>query len=238
MQQEQSTNSNFDPVAGEFFLVNKPLGWTSFDAVNKIRYLLKKKYKVKKIKVGHGGTLDPLATGLLIIGSGSKTKELEGLAGRNKSYEGTIVLGATRPSYDMETEIDESFSIDHITEAMILETAKSFEGEQMQTPPLFSAKKVDGKKAYVEARKGNDLVIPPSFINITHFKITAVQLPKVHFAVSCTKGTYIRSLAHDFGKALNSGAYLSALIRTESEPFKLHEAKSIEEWTLQINGPV
>jgi tRNA pseudouridine55 synthase len=227
---------DFDPVAGEILLVNKPLGWTSFDVVNKIRYNLKKRYKLKKIKVGHGGTLDPLATGLLIIGTGSKTKLLESLSGKDKSYEGTIVIGATRPSYDLETEVNETFPVEHITEALIYQTAESFLGLQMQLPPLFSAKKVDGKKAYIEARKGNEMVLQPNAVNITKFTITAINLPKIHFAVSCSKGTYIRSLAHDFGKALNSGAYLSALIRTESEPYKLQEAKELEDWVAVLSA--
>ena len=214
---------NFDFANGEILLVDKDLEWSSFQAVKKIKYL----FKIKKI--GHGGTLDPLATGLLVMGTGKKTKELEGIMGKEKVYTGTITLGSTTPSYDLETEFDQYFDTSHITEDKILKTAQSFIGEQLQYPPIFSAIKVNGKRAYKSARKGEKIEIKPRTINILSFNITKIDMPNINFEVKVSKGTYIRSLAHDFGKALDSGAHLSALRRTEVGEFNVEDAYTIQE---------
>ena len=220
--------------AGQMLLVDKPLEWTSFNVVNKIRYLLKHKLGIKKIKVGHAGTLDPLATGLLIICIGKKTKEIESFSGQQKVYTGTFTLGSTTPSFDLESEIDSTFETDHISKELILETAKSFLGEQIQIPPIFSAKKIDGKRAYVSARKGEEVKMRPNPITIYRFEITEIKGNIVHFLIEASKGTYIRSIANDFGKRLNSGAHLSSLVRTQSGDFKLENALSIEEFESQL----
>ncbi len=230
---------------GEVLLINKPLEWTSFDVVNKLRYtLLKNLYKYKeipagqkaKLKVGHAGTLDPLATGLLIVCIGKETKNIDQYMATEKEYTGTIFLGATRPSYDNETEVNATFPIAHITPEIIYETAKQFEGELMQLPPLFSAIKKDGKRLYQSARAGEEVELTPRKIHITSFEITNVELPLVSFKVVCSKGTYIRSLAFDFGKALNSGAYLNSLCRTRSGEFKLENAYQLDELLKQISA--
>ena len=226
----------YDFKAGEVLLVDKPLEWTSFDVVNKLRYELKHKTGVKRFKVGHAGTLDPLASGLLIICCGKATKTIDSYMGMPKEYTGTIVLGATRPSYDMETEIDQTFDISNLTEEQILEVVPEFLGELNQIPPLFSAKKIDGKKAYELARKGSDIELKPNQITIYEFELTRIELPEVDFRVKCSKGTYIRSLAHDFGKALNNGAYLAALRRTAIGDFRVEQAKSIENWIVEIQN--
>ncbi len=219
---------------GEILLVDKPLHWTSFQVVNKLRWKIKHKIGVKKIKVGHAGTLDPLATGLLILCTGKSTKKIESYMGLEKTYSGTITIGATRPSYDMETEIDQTFSTDHITELLIQNTAKSFLGDSEQTPPIFSAKKVDGKKAYDLARAGQAVSLKPKIINISQFDITEIRPNEVDFMISCSKGTYIRSIAHDFGKKLNSGAYLSALRREKIGPYQVKNSKNVEQWLDEI----
>lgn len=224
----------YDYKGGEILLVNKPLEWTSFDAVNKLRYTIKHRIKVKKIKVGHAGTLDPLADGLLIICTGKKTKSIESLMGLEKTYSGIIRLGGTTPSYDLETEIDQSYPVDHINEDLIRETAQNMEGEQDQYPPIFSAKKVQGKKAYDFARKGEEVELKPKRITIRKFEVTKIDGLDVHFLISCSKGTYIRSIAHDFGKALQSGAHLAALRREAIGDFKLSDAKTVEDWLEEI----
>lgn len=213
---------------GQVLLIDKPLEWTSFQAVNKLRWHIKQRFKIKKIKVGHAGTLDPLATGLLIICTGKQTKEIQTYQGQEKEYTGTFTLGATTPSYDLETEIDENFPIEHITEELLKETTKQFLGEIQQKPPIFSAIKKDGKRLYELARKGETTEIKARTVNITEFEITNINLPKVDFRVVCSKGTYIRSLAYDFGKALNSGAHLSTLRRTKIGFFSVDDATSIE----------
>jgi len=213
---------------GAVLCFDKPLHWTSFQLVNKVRWLIRRKYNIKKIKVGHAGTLDPLATGLVIICTGKATKTISGLMGQDKIYTGEITLGATRPSYDMETEIDTEFPYDHISEKEIHANTKTFTGKIMQQPPVFSALKKEGKRLYEYARKGESVEIPKREVQIDEFKITTVNLPKVEFYVKCSKGTYIRSLAHDFGKALDSGGYLSALKRTQIGDFELENAMSIE----------
>lgn len=219
---------------GQILLFNKPKHWTSFQLVKKVRYELKQLLGVKKLKVGHAGTLDPLATGLMIIAVGKKTKELQALTGLNKTYTGTFVLGATRPSFDEETEINETFPTDHITEEMIQKVVEDFTGEHEQTPPVFSAKRIEGKRAYQHARAGKEVKMRKTIVTIHNFKITDIRMPEIDFEVTCSKGTYIRSLASDFGKALNSGAYLTNLKRTAIDQFKLEEAFELEHWVEQV----
>ena len=220
---------------GKVFLIDKPLTWTSFNAVSKIKWLIKKKFKVKKIKVGHAGTLDPLATGLLIICTGKFTKSIDEFQAQKKEYTGTITVGGTTPSYDMETEINETFEIKHITNDLILETAKSFIGEQDQFPPIFSALKKGGKRLYEMARAGEKVEVEARRINIEEFEITKVELPNIEFRTIVSKGTYIRSLAFDFGKRLKSGAYLSSLRRTKIGDFNVDNAISPEEFEKLFN---
>ena len=216
---------------GQILLFDKPLNWTSFQLVNKVRWMIRKSCDIKKIKVGHAGTLDPLATGLLIICTGKFTKKIPELQGQIKEYTGTITLGATRPSYDMETEVDQVFPIEHISEEKIKEATKNFIGEIDQFPPVFSALKKDGKRLYEYAREGVEVEIKSRKITIEAFEITAINLPEVAFRVVCSKGTYIRSLAHDFGKALNSGGYLSVLRRTKIGDFNVDNAITPDDFT-------
>ena len=210
---------------GQVLLIDKPLNWTSFQVVNKLRWHIRQKFNLKKIKVGHAGTLDPLASGLLIICTGSFTKKIDEYQGQIKEYTGEITLGATTPSYDMESEIDEIFSITHISEDLIYKTENQFIGEIDQKPPMFSALKKDGVRLYDMAREGKIIEIASRKITINEFEITNINLPKVEFRVVCSKGTYIRSLAFDFGKALKSGAYLSKLRRTKIGEFNVENAK-------------
>jgi tRNA pseudouridine55 synthase len=208
------------------------LGWTSFDLVNKVRNSIRKAYglKGKGIKVGHAGTLDPLATGLMLICTGRMTKQIEQFAGLDKVYTGTFVLGASTPSFDLEKEVDASYPIAHITEESIRETAKQFMGWQEQVPPLFSAKKIDGKRAYEYARKGENVEIKTSKIEISEFEISRIALPEVDFRIRCSKGTYIRSIARDFGLALDSGAYLTNLRRTSIGNMDIKDATDVQEF--------
>lgn len=206
---------------GAVFLVDKPIDWTSFQVVNKLRHYLTKKHKVKKLKVGHAGTLDPLATGLLVICVGKKTKEIEQYQGQVKTYTGIIQLGATTPSYDLETEIDQTYPTDHITPQLIDEVKAKLTGVIQQYPPVFSAVKVNGKRAYESARKGEAVEIKPREVTIHSFETDASNLPALKFKVICSKGTYIRSLAYDFGKLIQSGAYLTDLRRTQIGEFIL-----------------
>jgi len=217
---------------GKILLLDKPLGWTSFDLVNKVRNSIRKAYglKGKGIKVGHAGTLDPLATGLMIICTGRMTKQIEQFAGLDKVYTGTFVLGASTPSFDLEKEVDASYPIAHITEESIRETAKQFMGWQEQVPPLFSAKKIDGKRAYEYARKGENVEIKTSKIEISEFEISRIALPEVDFRIRCSKGTYIRSIARDFGLALDSGAYLTNLRRTSIGNMDIKDATDVQEF--------
>lgn len=221
---------------GQMILVDKPLEWTSFQVVNKIRWLLRKQFNLKKLKVGHAGTLDPLATGLLILCVGKFTKKIETYQAQDKEYTGTIFLGATTPSYDAETEADQVFPTEHIDEALIKKTAIKFLGVQQQQPPIFSALKKDGKRLYEFARKGKAVDIPTREIRIEAFEITRIALPEVDFRVVCSKGTYIRSLAHDFGKAMQSGGYLTALRRTKIGAFDVVNSQSIEELETYIKN--
>jgi len=211
---------------GKVLLIDKPLTWSSFQAVNKVKWALKKRLGLKKIKVGHAGTLDPLATGLLIICTGKFTKRIPELQGMVKEYTGTFYMGATTPSYDLETEINETFPTEHITEALLQETVQQFLGEIDQKPPVFSAIKKDGKRLYEHARKGEEVEIAARKTTIYEFELTRIALPEVDFRVVCSKGTYIRSLAYDYGVALNSGAHLTALRRTKIGEFDVVNAIS------------
>lgn len=212
---------------GEIILVNKPYRWTSFDVVNKLRYITGMK------KVGHSGTLDPLATGLLVICTGVYTKTIDSIQGQEKEYFGSLVLGGTTPCYDMEMEVNETFPTEHITENMILENCEKFRGKIQQVAPSHSAKKINGKKAYELAREGKEVIIQPKEVEIKAFEIIKIEMPRIDFRVVCSKGTYIRSLANDFGKALGSGAYLSALLRSRIGEYKIENAQSIEELVLK-----
>lgn len=220
---------------GQIILIDKPLKWTSFQVVNKLRWAIRKKFNLKKIKVGHAGTLDPLATGLLIICTGKLTKTIDQLQSEIKEYTGTFTLGATTPSYDLETEINELFKIDHISKEQILESTKLFLGEMEQTPPLYSAIKKDGVRLYELARKGETTQIESRKITIFEFEITQIDLPNINFRITCSKGTYIRSIANDFGKSLNSGAHLSSLRRTKSGNFTVEKALDPLEYVKQID---
>lgn len=215
---------------GSTILVDKPLGWTSFDVVNKLRWNLKQQLKVKNIKVGHAGTLDPLATGLLVICVGKHTKIIEQLMVGEKEYTGTILLGKTTPSYDLESEFNADFPVDHIDAASIEEARKSFLGEQMQVPPIFSAKQIDGKRAYDLARAGKEVVLKANPITVTSLEFNADEFPKIRFKITCSKGTYIRSIASDFGSKLKSGGTLIELRRTKSGEQHIEDAKSVDEW--------
>jgi len=219
-----------DYLAGCTIIVDKPYTWTSFDVVNKIRWNLKQKLGVKNIKVGHAGTLDPLATGLLIVCIGKHTKLIDQIMGGEKTYTGTILLGKTTPSYDLESECDQEFPTDHITAEMIENVRSTFVGEIQQVPPIFSAKQVDGKRAYDLARAGKEVILKANTITISDFKVSMDRFPEIDFEVSCSKGTYIRSIAYDFGKALQSGGVLTALRRTRSGDLNLDDSKSVDEW--------
>jgi len=220
---------------GQLLLIDKPLEWTSFDVVNKIRYSLKRAYGFKKLKVGHAGTLDPLATGLLLIAVGRKTKTINDLMGLPKTYTGTIKLGETTPSYDAETEVDQTFPWEHINDELINHAITGFLGEQNQIPPIFSAIKKDGKKAYESARAGTAIEMQPRKVEIMGFQVTRKSPQELDFSVSCSKGTYIRSLANDFGKALKSGGYLSALRRTAIGDYKIEAALSLDQYLCSLS---
>ncbi len=215
---------------GATILVDKPLHWTSFDAVNKLRWNLRKRLGVKKLKVGHAGTLDPLATGLLIICIGKHTKLIEGIMSDEKTYTGTILLGKTTPSFDLETAYDAEFPLDHITPELMEEVRLTFLGEQDQVPPLFSAKLIDGKRAYDIARAGKTVEMKANRITISDFQIDTTNFPEIRFEITCSKGTYIRSIASDFGKRLNSGGTLIELRRTKSGAYLVDNARSVEDW--------
>ncbi len=213
---------------GQVLLIDKPLHWTSFQVVNKLRWVIKQHFGIKNIKVGHAGTLDPLATGLLILCTGKFTKKIETYQAQHKEYTGTITLGATTPSYDLETEVDATFPTEHITEELIHQTTQQFVGEIDQKPPIFSAIKKEGKRLYELAREGKTTEIKSRKVTVSEFEITGIDFPNVHFRVACSKGTYIRSLAYDFGIALNSGSHLSALRRTKIGDFSVDKAISVE----------
>ncbi len=209
---------------GQILLIDKPLTWTSFDVVNKLRHTIKQSFGLKKIKVGHAGTLDPLATGLLIVCTGKQTKQINEYMGQPKEYTGSITFGSTTPSYDLETEADAYFDTKHLTTDLLHETTKQFTGSIEQIPPIFSAIKKDGKKAYELARAGEAIELKARTVEVSNFEITNFENNVAHFKVNCSKGTYIRSLAHDFGKALHTGAHLSSLRRTAIGTFKVEDA--------------
>ncbi len=229
METEDPPLSGLDFLAGEVLLINKPKGWTSFDVVNKLRNKLRQLLQVKNIKVGHAGTLDPMATGLLIVCTGKATRRIDEFQNLPKAYTGTMMLGAVTASYDAETEIEETFPTQHITPELLEQARLPFLGDIEQIPPMFSAIKVDGQPLYKKARKGEHIAIAPRPVSITRFDLTRVELPEIDFEVHCSKGTYIRSLAYDYGKALQSGAYLSALCRTAIGPHLLKDAWELEE---------
>ncbi|MDP3359210.1 MAG: tRNA pseudouridine(55) synthase TruB [Lutibacter sp.] len=219
---------------GQILLIDKPLTWTSFQVVNKLRWNIRHKFGLGKIKVGHAGTLDPLATGLLIICTGNFTKKIDEYQAQVKEYTGEITLGATTPSFDLETEVDENFPVDHITDDLIHKTAQQFVGDIAQIPPMFSAIKMAGVRMYDLARQGKTREITSRNITIQTFEITNITMPKVQFRIVCSKGTYIRSLAYDFGKALNSGGHLSQLRRTKIGDFNVKDAVEIEDFIANL----
>jgi tRNA pseudouridine55 synthase len=232
---------SFNPAEGMMVLIDKPLKWTSFDAVNKMKYALKAylrkqveegKYELVHgqklhVKIGHAGTLDPLASGLLIVCIGKQTKQIETYMGQDKEYTGTFFIGATTPSFDLETEVNAKFETTHITPELLIKTAQQFIGEQQQFPPVYSAIKKDGKRLYESAREGKDVELTSRTVNILEFEITDIQMPLVSFRIKCGKGTYIRSIANDFGRALGSGAYLRSLRRTQIGNYTIADAMSV-----------
>lgn len=235
---------SFNPAEGMMVLIDKPLEWTSFDAVNKMKYALKSYMRRQvdegkwvlvhgqklNIKIGHAGTLDPLASGLLIVCIGKQTKQIETYMGQDKEYTGTFYIGATTPSFDLETAINAHFSTSHITPELIRQTALQFIGQQQQFPPVYSAIKKDGKRLYESAREGKEVELTSRTVNMIEFEITDIQLPLVSFRITCGKGTYIRSIANDFGKALGSGAYLHSLRRTKIGTASVAEAMSVDDF--------
>ena len=225
-----------DFLAGQILLINKPLGWTSFDLVKKVKALIRTKYNLKKIKVGHAGTLDPLATGLLIICTGKFTKRISEIQGQVKVYTGEITLGSTTPSYDLETEVDSRHKTSHITKELIQDTIIRFTGEIEQKPPIFSALKRNGERLYEKARRGESIEIETRKISVHSFEITTIEMPKISFEIMCSKGTYIRSIAYDFGAALESGAHLSKLCRTAIGDYQLKDALDIVSFEKQLNS--
>jgi tRNA pseudouridine55 synthase len=222
---------------GKVLLFDKPLNWTSFQLVNKVRWLIRQQYGIKKIKVGHAGTLDPLATGLLIICTGKETKNISTYQSQEKEYTGTITLGATTPSFDLETEIDQTFPTDSLTPEILQETTKQITGEIQQKPPIYSAIKKDGKRLYELARAGETTEISARTVTVTDFDLTRIELPEVDFKIGCSKGTYIRSIANDYGAALNNGGHLSALRRTAIGDYRVEDAMGIEEFEEMLSQP-
>ena len=216
-------------IAGTVLLLDKPLYWTSFDVVKKIKALLRHRLKIKKIKVGHAGTLDPLASGLLIICTGKKTKEIEAFQSLKKEYTGTFFLGASTPSSDLEIQPDKFYPTKHIDSELVQKAAEKFTGEMDQVPPLFSAKKIEGERAYFHARRGDATILKPNKVFIHQFEITRFDLPETDFKIVCSKGTYIRAIARDFGDEMKSGAYLKALRRTKIGNFSVDDAWSIDD---------
>jgi tRNA pseudouridine55 synthase len=221
-------------IEGELLLIDKPLNWTSFQVVNKIRWELKNKFGIKKLKVGHAGTLDPLATGLLLVCTGKMTKKISEIQALVKEYTGTFTMGATTPSYDLETPIDGTFPIDHLDDNALKEVINQFTGVVDQYPPVFSAIKKDGRRLYEYARKGEEIKINSRQVEISVFELTEIKLPTIDFYVKCSKGTYIRSLANDYGKALGSGAHLSSLRRTAIGLHRIEDAYTIEQITVEL----
>ncbi|MDA3822941.1 MAG: tRNA pseudouridine(55) synthase TruB [Bacteroidales bacterium] len=221
-------------LAGKVILFDKEIDWTSFDVVNKLRISLRNELGIKKIKVGHAGTLDPLASGLVILCTGKATKQIESFMGLEKEYIANITLGGTTPSYDLETEIDQTFSYDHINRELLESTLKSFMGEIEQTPPIFSAKQINGKRAYTLARQGEEVVLKKNLVSIHEIEILEFKAPEIKLRIVCSKGTYIRSVANDLGKKLNSGAHLSGLRRTKIGPYEVNDAEIISDFIKKL----
>ncbi|MBE6345717.1 MAG: tRNA pseudouridine(55) synthase TruB [Lentimicrobiaceae bacterium] len=219
---------------GEVFLVDKPLDWTSFDVVNLIRSVIKRFHGIRKLKVGHAGTLDPLATGLLIICTGRMTKQIDNFQAQEKVYTGTMLLGQTTPTFDMESEADAFYSTDDITIDMMEDARKSFIGDIMQRPPKFSAIKINGKRAFDYARSDEEVALKERLVHIDDFKLDYTNFPKIEFEVKCSKGTYIRSLVNDFGKKLGNGACLISLRRTKIGEFSVNDARKLEDLRKEI----
>lgn len=231
----ESTGAN-SYLEGKILLFDKPFGWTSFDLVRKVRNSLFRQLKIKKLKVGHAGTLDPLATGLMILCTGKATKQIELLQSGEKEYIATLKIGATTPSYDMETMEDYQYPTDHISENLLKETFKQFTGNILQVPPVFSAVKIDGKRAYEHARKGDEPELKPKNIVINSIELVSFQMPEVVLRITCGKGTYIRALARDIGIAMRSGAYLTGLRRVRSGNFTIENAGSVESFLSEIDS--
>lgn len=223
---------------GTILLIDKEKEWTSFDVVNFVRAFLKRMFRLKKLKIGHAGTLDPLATGLLVLCTGKYTKSIETIQQQTKEYTGTIQLGETTPSFDRETDVDQTFPIDHISDKNIMEATKKLTGELEQVPPTYSAVKIKGKRAYQYARNNEEIEIKSKKVQVHSFEIIRMALPEIDFRIECSKGTYIRSIARDFGKMLESGAYLSELRRTRIGDYKVEDAMSIQQFREKVLGEV
>jgi tRNA pseudouridine55 synthase len=234
MSVQKKTITNYQFEAGEVLAIDKPLHWTSFDVVNKVRIQLCRKLGIKKLKVGHAGTLDPLATGLLVICTGKFTTKIDTFQNETKVYTGTFTIGSTTPSFDLETEIDARFPTEHITPDLLEAARQQFLGEIQQYPPIYSAVKVNGKPLYESARQGKSAEIPSRQVHVFEFELTRVALPEIDFRVVCSKGTYIRTLANDFGKALQSGGHLSALRRTQSGEIRVSEGWVLEDFLVEL----
>lgn len=233
----KSTAFDIEAIAtGATLLIEKPKTWTSFDVVNKLKFMIKRRFSLPKVKIGHTGTLDPLATGLLMICVGKHTKQIEHYTGLDKQYSGAFFLGSTTPCFDLEQAVDHHYPTAHITPETIEQTRLSFLGPQEQTPPIFSAKRVNGHKAYELARKGEQPEMRKNQINIQSFVVTQVEMPLVHFDIKCTKGTYIRSIARDFGSALNSGAYLASLQRDAIGAYQNTDAYTLDEFKILLEN--
>jgi len=233
MNLENYTFQNF--LDGQILLLNKPIGWSSFDVVKKIRNLILKRYNQNKIKIGHAGTLDPLASGLLLICTGRHTKKITELQEKPKTYTGSLMLGATTPSYDLETQIDSTYSVSHINKKKIELARLNFIGEIEQKPPIFSALKKGGERLYKKARRGEKVELKNRLVTVYDFKILNSNIPAIDFEITCSKGTYIRSIAHDFGKVLKSGSYLSKLSRTSIGEYNLKKSYSVNSFEEHLN---
>jgi tRNA pseudouridine55 synthase len=216
-------------IEGDVILIDKPLNITSFGVVKRLKHSFVQKTKKKRYKIGHAGTLDPLASGLMILCNGKFTKKISMFQDLQKEYTGVITLGATTPSFDLETEVDQTFITETITEQQILDTALTFIGENNQVPPIFSAKKINGKRAYNYAREGEEVVMKPNLVTIHEFEVTKIDMPNIHFRIACSKGTYIRSIAFDFGKRLNNGGHLTVLRRTKIGDYSVENAYTIDD---------
>lgn len=224
---EQTKSDITYPESGEVILIDKDLNWTSFNVVKKVKVVLSNKYGLKKLKVGHAGTLDPLATGLVIICTGKQTKKIETYQAKEKEYLAEITLGSTTPSFDLETEADQNYPFEHIKQQDVLEALKGFQGEQLQVPPLFSAKSIKGKRAYTYARKGKEIELKPNLVHFYAVELISFSIPVLKVKVTCSKGTYIRAFARDFGVSLNTGAHLTGLRRTRIGEFRVEDAMSV-----------